>query len=114
MTGVPVAFLLAPRRGVVVAGPGIEPLCVSFLAVCEGAGRRPRSVCLSVVGGLDFYGGAVAELGVQALVVEPPDPLEGRQLDFLDGAPRLAGLDQLGLEQPVDGLGQGVVVTLTG
>ena len=43
-------------------------------------------------------------------MVEPVDPFGGGQFDFLDGAPGLAGLDQLGLVQPIDRLGQGVVV----
>jgi hypothetical protein len=36
------------------------------------------------VGVLDFGRGAVVERGVQALVVPPPHPFQGRELDLLD------------------------------
>jgi putative ABC transport system ATP-binding protein len=39
-------------------------------------------------------------------VVEPVDVLEGGDLDLLGGAPGCPRLDQLGLEQADDGLGQ--------
>jgi hypothetical protein len=42
-------------------------------------------------------------------VVEPVGILQGGDLDLLGGAPRSLGLDQLGLEQADDRLGQGVV-----
>jgi hypothetical protein len=51
---------------------------------------------------------------VEALVVAPPDPFQRGELDLLNGAPRAAAADQLGLVQAVDGLGQGIVVALTG
>jgi hypothetical protein len=43
-------------------------------------------------------------------VVEPVDPFGGGQFEFLDGPPWLAGFDQFGLVEPVDGLGQGIVI----
>jgi hypothetical protein len=43
-------------------------------------------------------------------VVEPVDPLERRELDFLDVAPRAIRADQLGLVEAVDRLGERVVV----
>ena len=47
-------------------------------------------------------------------MVEPVDPFGGGVLDVIDGLPRLAWFDQLGLVQPVDRLGQRVVIRLTG
>jgi hypothetical protein len=69
---------------------------------------------LSVVGGLEFGGWDVAAVLVQAAVDEPVDPLRGGDLDVVDGLPRPARLDQFGLVQAVDRLGEGVVVRLTG
>jgi hypothetical protein len=46
----------------------------------------------------------------QSSVVEPVDVLEGGDLDLLDGPPGSTRLDELGLEQPNHGLGEGVVV----
>ena len=46
----------------------------------------------------------------QAPVVVPVHPFEGGELDCLAGAPRAAPGDELGLVQPDDGFGQGVVV----
>ena len=62
---------------------------------------------------LDLCRGSVAELGMQALVVEPVDPFQGGEFDFLHGPPRLAGLDEFGFEEPEHGLGQRVVVGVT-
>ena len=42
-------------------------------------------------------------------MVEPRDPFESRQFDRLLGLPGCPSTDQLGLVQPVDRLGQGVV-----
>lgn len=47
---------------------------------------------LSVVGRLQFDGWDVAAAFVEAVVVEPVDPFGGRQLDLLEGPPRLRGL----------------------
>jgi hypothetical protein len=46
-------------------------------------------------------------------VVEPVDPLEGGPLDGLERAPGPAASDHFGLEQPDDGLGEGVVEAVT-
>lgn len=62
------------------------------------------------VGRFDSRGGAVAERFVQTLGVPSVDPAHGGDLDRLGGLPDSLGVDQLGLEQAVDGLGQGVVV----
>ena len=63
--------------------------------------------------GFDLVGWSVAELGVQAGVAEQPDPFQGGEFDFVDGAPWLAGFDQLSFEQPVDRFSQSVVVGVT-
>ena len=69
-----------------------------------------RGCGLGVVGGPGLGGGAVAEGGVQPPGVVPVDPLSGGQLYLLDGPPRLAWFDQLGLVEAVDGFGQRVVI----
>jgi hypothetical protein len=43
------------------------------------------------------------------MVVEPPDPLEGREFDILRVTPRPQPSDDFGLEQADDGFGQGMV-----
>ena len=68
---------------------------------------------LSVIGCLQIDGWDVAAVFVEAAVVEPVNPFGGGHLDVLDGAPRLAGFDQLGFVQAVDGFNQGIVVTVT-
>ena len=65
---------------------------------------------LSVIGSLQIDRWDVAAVFVEAAVVEPVDPFGGGQFDFLDGAPGLAGFDQLSLVEAVDRLGQGIVV----
>ena len=45
-------------------------------------------------------------------MIEPIDPFEGGKLDGFETAPRPAPMDHLGLEQPVDRLGQGIVVAV--
>jgi len=42
------------------------------------------------------------------------DPGRGLDLDLLDRPPGTLPVDQLGLVEPVDGLGEGVVIGLTG
>jgi hypothetical protein len=65
-----------------------------------------RVSCLEL-GGRDTATGTV-----QALAVPPVDRLAGRELDLLDRAPRPSPVDELGLVQPVDGLGERVVVAV--
>ena len=48
----------------------------------------------------------------EAAMVEPVDPLQGGVLDLVDAPPGAAPVDQLGLVQPDDRLGQGVVVAV--
>lgn len=48
----------------------------------------------------------------ESVVIEPPHPFEGGKLDVLDGAPRAPTANDLRLEEPDDGLGQGVVIAV--
>ena len=66
------------------------------------------------MGGLELGGRDIAAVLVESAVVEPVDPFGGGQFDFLDGAPRLPRLDQLGLVEAVDRLRQRVIEGLTG
>ena len=59
---------------------------------------------------LKLDGRDVSDRLQQPSVIEPVHPVEGRELDVLDVAPRTAAADDFGLEQADDGLGQGVVV----
>ena len=43
-------------------------------------------------------------------VVEPVHPLEGRELDGLEVAPRSSSMDDLNLVEAVDRFGEGIVV----
>ena len=47
---------------------------------------------------------------MEPIGVPEADPAGGRQLDLVDAPPGTVAVDQLGLVQPVDGLGQGIVV----
>ena len=49
----------------------------------------------------------------QAIVVEPVHSFQGHVFEGLESAPRTAAVDDLGLEQPADRLGQGFVVPVT-
>jgi hypothetical protein len=51
----------------------------------------------------------VAAGGVQAAVVEPVDPFQGRDLDVVEAAPGAAAADEFGLVEADQGLGGGVV-----
>ena len=66
--------------------------------------------CLTVVGCLEFGRWDIAAGLEEPPMVEPVEVFERGDLDLLDGPPRPTRLDQLGLEQPDHGLGQGVVV----
>jgi len=54
----------------------------------------------SVVVVLELGGWDVAELAVEAAVVEPVDPGEGLQLDVLGVPPGASPADELGLVEP--------------
>ena len=46
----------------------------------------------------------------EAMVIEPPDPFEGGEFDVFEVAPRTTCTNKLGLVEPNDRLGQGVVI----
>ena len=56
----------------------------------------------------------VTERAVQPAVIEPGHPPGGGRLEAGEGLPRAAPVDQLGLVQADDRLGQGVVVGIPG
>jgi hypothetical protein len=60
-------------------------------------------LALSAVVDLDLYRWDVAAVVAEAVMVEPVDLLAGGALDLIDIAPGLAGFDQFGLIEPVDG-----------
>src|SRR3990170_3256831 len=64
-----------------------------------------------MVGGLELGRRDVAAGGVEAAGGPEVDPPPGRQLDLLD-APPGAAVDELGLVEAVDALGEGVVVAV--
>ena len=67
--------------------------------------------------GFELGGWQVPEVAMQAAGVVPVHPAQGGQLEVLDGLPGPAAgrpMDQFGLEEAVDRLGQGVVEALTG
>jgi hypothetical protein len=72
---------------------------------------------LTVVDGLELCWGDVgvvlSDLAVEPAVVEPVDVAEGGELDVIEAPPRSLGVDQLPLEEAVEGLGHGVVVAVT-
>ena len=47
---------------------------------------------------------------MHARVVIPVDPFQRFPLDLADGFPRAEELDNLGLEEPDDAFGQGIVI----
>jgi hypothetical protein len=56
----------------------------------------------------------VADLGVQAVVVEPVHPAQRGELEVVEAAPGAVVADTLGLVETDGALGQGVVVALSG
>lgn len=54
----------------------------------------------------------VAQRPHQPMMVEPGHPLQRRQFHRLFGLPRPAPMNDLGLVEPVDGLGQRVVIAV--
>jgi len=74
------------------------------------SGRHGRPVQLAIIRLFLFRQWHVADRLQQPAMVEPVDPFQRGILDGVDGAPRSAPADDLGLEQPDDRLGQGIVV----
>ena len=62
-------------------------------------------VCPLVLGRRQVVGGRV-----EPAMVPEVDPVGRGELDLLDRAPALPAVDELGLVQPVDRLGEGVVI----
>jgi hypothetical protein len=58
----------------------------------------------------------VAAVAVEPVFVEPVHPGEGGEFELVDVVPAVGvgPVDALGLVEPVGGLGEGVVVALTG
>jgi hypothetical protein len=65
-----------------------------------------------MVGGLELGRRDLAAGRVEALVVPPGHPRRGRELDLVGRPSRPLGSDGLGLVQPVDGLGESVVIAV--
>lgn len=62
-----------------------------------------------IVGVDDLFGRLVAQCLMEASGVPPVHPRQGRKFDLGQGFP-LPGVDELGLVQAVDGLGERIVV----
>ena len=65
---------------------------------------------MTMIIGLELRRRDVAQRPHQPVMVEPGDPFQRCQFHRLLGLPWPAPVDDLGLVQPVDGLGQRVVV----
>lgn len=79
--------------------------------MCESRGQR-RVLGLAIVRRFGLGRRLVSDRLEDPAVVEPIDPLEGCELHRFEALPRAAGSNHLGLVQPDDGLGQGVVVRI--
>ena len=79
-----------------------------------GLSARRRSAWLQAARSrpLGFGWRPVSDWLEQATVVEPVDPFKRGELDGLERAPRPASVDDLGLEEAVDGLGERVIVAV--
>ena len=73
-----------------------------------GSGQD-RLLLILMVEGFVLGWTPTTQRAVEAAVVPPVDPFQGGQLDLFDAAPGPTPFDQFGLEQPVDGLGEGVI-----
>jgi len=67
------------------------------------------SLGLIIIAGFDLGGRDISDRLEEASIVEPVDPFEGGELDGLEVAARSAPMDDLGLVEAVDRLGEGVV-----
>lgn len=54
----------------------------------------------------------VPDGSAQALVVQPGHPFERRELPRCLDFPRCSAVEKLGLVEPIDGLSQGIVITV--
>jgi hypothetical protein len=67
---------------------------------------------LCVIACFGLGGWDISDRFEQAPVVEPVDPFEGGEFHRLGAAPGAAAMDQLGLEQAIDGFGKRVVIAV--
>ena len=67
----------------------------------------------SVVAFFGFGRRDIADGLEETAVVEPVDPFESSVFDSFEGSPWSSPVDDLGLVETVDGLGQGVVVAVS-
>lgn len=71
---------------------------------------------LTVVVGVEGDRGGVAsivgDLAMEPAVVDPVDVAESGELDVVEAAPGAVALDELPLVEPVEALGQGVLVAI--
>jgi hypothetical protein len=74
--------------------------------------NRVAGVLLSPECGLELGRRHIANGLQEPAVVEPVDPLQRGVLDLVEALPRPAAANQLGLVQPNDRLGQGIVVAV--
>jgi hypothetical protein len=68
---------------------------------------------VGVIARFRLSGRHVADRFEEAAVVEPVDPFEGSELDRLKALPWAKAVDDLGLVEAVDGLREGVVITVS-
>src|SRR5262245_61777672 len=78
----------------------------------ESGGERCRFLQGCIVGGIGFSRRHMADRLEKPAVVEPVDPFERGVLDGLQRSPRSAPMDHLGLVEPVDRLGERIVVAV--
>jgi hypothetical protein len=67
---------------------------------------------LLVIVCLSFRGQYIAEWFEQAVVVKPGHPFQRGQFHGFTRLPRSAAVDQLSLVEPVNGLGQGIIIAV--
>ena len=93
-------------RDAIGTAPGIPET-----VLCESRGHG-RVFCLAIVRRFGLGRRPVPDRLEDATVIEPVHPIERGELHRLQASPRAAGSNHLGLVQPGDGLGQGVIVRI--
>ena len=87
--------------------------CAGFAeAVSFESCRHGGLVCRGVVVFLGFGWRDVADRLQQPAIIEPVHPFQRRELDSFERPPRPAPVDDLGLVETVDGLGDSIVVAV--
>ncbi len=74
---------------------------------CDGL-----TVVVGLEGGRRGEAGPVDDAAVEAAMVEPVDVAQGGELDVVQAAPGPVSVDELPLVEPVEALGEGVVVAV--